>query len=309
MPGKFLALSAGLLIGAPMTLAVAAESAPTKSESTSTKSEPSSMVIVLDPGHGGHDTGASNGEVLESNIALKITKLVGARLEKAGLKVIYTREKDEWVSLENRALIANRAKADLFVSIHLNSSTDTRAQGKEFYFQNQVPVDEEALFLANRENNHEQHRHPASVEPGSDRVALAGLRAAEAARLPDLTTLATQNPRVRQDVKSILEDLDRSARVKYSSDLAIQLNNEWTRLAPEPGLLRTTGRAIRQAPFFLVSHVAMPSVLVEVGFLSHKREGARLTQDAYQTALAESLANGIRKWTNVQTLTVPQTAP
>ncbi len=264
-------------------------------------------VVVLDPGHGGHDTGASNGDALESEIALKITKLVGDRLEKAGLKVVYTRDKDEWVSLEKRALIANRAKADLFVSIHLNSSTDARAQGKEFYFQNQVPADEEALFLADRENNREGanalHTHPRSADPVGDRVAQSGLRAAEASRLPEVVI---ENPRVRHDVKSILEDLDRSARVKFSSKLAIQLNKEWNLLANSAVPARFSGRAIRQAPFFLVSHVAMPSVLVEVGFLSHKREGVRLKQEAYQTALAESLASGIRKWTN---LTADQTAP
>lgn len=273
-------------------------------------------LIVLDPGHGGHDTGASNGEAMESEIALKITKLVGDRLEKSGLKVIYTREKDEWVSLEKRALIANRAKADLFVSIHLNSSTDTRAHGKEFYFQNQVPADEEALFLANRENNR-AHTAPgadASSESdlNTDRVAQAGLRTAEASRLPEVNI---DNPRVRHDVKSILEDLDRSARVKFSSELAIQLSNEWNKAAPLASVNKTAGRAIRQAPFFLVSNVAMPSVLVEVGFLSHKREGARLRQEAYQIALADSLAAGIRKWTNVSNLsglsnlTVPQPAP
>jgi N-acetylmuramoyl-L-alanine amidase len=273
-------------------------------------------LVVLDPGHGGHDTGASSGDAMESEIALRITKLVGDRLEKSGLKVIYTREKDEWVSLEKRALIANRAKADLFVSIHLNSSTDSRAHGKEFYFQNQVPVDEEALFLANRENNRARNSAGTDVSSDSDlstdRVAQAGLRLAEASRLPEVTI---ENPRARQDVKSILEDLDRSARVKFSSELAIQLSREWSKAASLAGVSKTSGRAIRQAPFFLVSNVAMPSVLVEVGFLSHKREGARLRQEAYQIALADSLANGIRKWTNVSNvnglsgLTVPQPAP
>jgi N-acetylmuramoyl-L-alanine amidase len=276
-------------------------------------------LVVLDPGHGGHDTGASSGDAMESEIALKITKLVGDRLEKAGLKVIYTREKDEWVSLEKRALIANRAKADLFVSIHLNSSTDARAYGKEFYFQNQVPADEEALFLANRENNR-AHTAPGAdasrdSDLNTDRVAQAGLRLAEASRLPEVNI---ENPRVRHDVKSILEDLDRSARVKFSSELAIQLSNQWNKAAQLAGVNKTSGRAIRQAPFFLVSHVAMPSVLVEVGFLSHKREGARLRQETYQIALADSLASGIQKWTNVSNLsnlsdltnlTVPQPAP
>lgn len=290
------------LLGASLLLPLQVSASDDLMNATDSKTK----TVVLDPGHGGHDKGASNDEAIESDIALKITKLVGQRLEKAGHKVIYTREKDESVSLEKRALIANRAKADLFVSIHLNSSTDARAQGKEFYFQNQVPADEEALFIANREN------HDDLSDPNTDRVAQAGLRSAEASRLPEINI---ENPRVRHDVKSILEDLDRSARVKFSSELAIQLNSAWNKTAPLAGVNKVSGRAIRQAPFFLVSNVAMPSVLVEVGFLSNKREGARLRQDAYQIALADSLAAGIRNWSNLSNLTgltdltVPQPAP
>jgi hypothetical protein len=115
-----------------------------------------------------------------------------------------------------------------------------------------------------------------------------GFGVAEASRLPEVVI---ENPRVRHDVKSILEDLDRSARVKFSSELAIQLNNEWNKgrhpLAGVPAKPLPGGR-FGKHPFFSFSHVAMPSVLVEVGFLSHKREGARLKQEAYQTALSPS---------------------
>ncbi len=248
--------------------------------------------VVLDAGHGGHDTGASAGSVHESAIALTIAKQVGSLLEKSGYKVILTRSKDEWMSLEKRAAIANKAAADLFVSIHLNSSTDSRAQGKEFYFQNQLAVDEEALFLANRENH--AHDEVSSVALGQDRVQKAGLRAAEAARLP---ALEIENASVRTDVKNILEDLDRSARIRASSELAKALYHEWQK--SEASQRTGTGRpsrGIRQAPFFLVSNVAMPSVLVEVGFLSHSKEGVKLQQDSYQTALAKALASGIDQY-------------
>lgn len=289
--------------------------ASTVDTSTAAASTKSKKLVVLDAGHGGHDRGASQDGVFESEIALKITKLVGQHLESAGLKVLYTRTKDEWLSLEKRAAIANRARGDLFVSIHLNSSEDPRAKGKEFYFQNQVPVDEEALFLANRENagteslveaqeksntDHDHSSHIAKHEGPSenpadlngsaiDRIKLSGLRQAEAARIPEIQY---EDPRVRRDLKNILEDLDRSARVRASSELAVQLFEEWR--SAEPGV-RSSSRAIRQAPFFLVSHVAMPSVLVEVGFLSHKREGEKLSQGSYQERLAKAIADGIRK--------------
>lgn len=262
--------------------------------------EASAKLIVLDAGHGGHDRGASHGNVYESEIALKIARLVGEKLEASGHKVLYTRTKDEWVSLEKRAQIANQARGDLFVSIHLNSSEDPRAKGKEFYFQNQVPVDEEALFLANRENQTEpDHDHHSEVSKhenagdgalaGADRVQVSGIRQAEAARIP---AIEHDDPRVRRDLKNILEDLDRSARVRASSELAIHLFEEWKSAEPT---VRTSSRAIRQAPFFLVSHVAMPSVLVEVGFLSHKREGEKLNSISYQERLANAISEGIRK--------------
>ena len=247
--------------------------------------------IVIDAGHGGQDTGARSGTARESDIALAISKKLASNLEQQGYTVVMTRTRDEWVSLEKRAAIANEVLADLFVSVHINSSTDPRAQGREFYFQNQLAVDEEALFLANRENHeHEDPTNP-SVNPGQDRTQKAGLRTAEAARLPPLSIGRAS---VRTDVRSILEDLDRSARVRFSSELAKILHQEW-----ETSGLSTTGsspRGIRQAPFFLVSNVAMPSVLVEVGFLSHSKEGAKLQQPDYQTSLATALAAGIDRY-------------
>lgn len=252
---------------------------------------PSKKMIVIDPGHGGHDTGARVGDAHESEIALAISKIVASELQKDGYRVLLTRSKNEWISLEKRAAIANESDADLFVSIHLNSSTDARAQGKELYFQNQLAVDEEALFLANRENHeHEDPTNP-SVNPGQDRIQKAGLRTAEAARLPKLEIA---NHGVRTDVRNILEDLDRSARIRDSSELAKILYGEWQ--ASESQIGHGAARGIRQAPFFLVSNVAMPSVLVEVGFLSHGKEGAKLQQPTYQASLANALANGIDRF-------------
>ena len=250
--------------------------------------------IVIDPGHGGYDTGASNNGTHESTIALAISKQVTAKLQKDGYKVILTRAKNEWVSLEKRAAIANEADADLFVSIHLNSSPDVRAQGKEFYFQNQLAVDEESLFLSNRENHEHEDPNALSVNPGQDRIQKSGLRLAEAARLPAVNI---SNPGVKTDVRNILEDLDRSARIRRSSELAKILYQEWELdPASRASIGHASARGIRQAPFFLVSNVAMPSVLIEVGFLSHAKEGDRLQTPEYQASLATALASGIDQY-------------
>ena len=289
----------------PTSYAVAATTAPTTIATTSASDRSQGAQasgveskrlykVVIDPGHGGYDTGASNNGTHESTIALAISKQVTAKLQQGGYKVILTRSKDEWVSLEKRAAIANEAGADLFVSIHLNSSPDARAQGKEFYFQNQLPVDEESLFLANRENHEHEDPSALSQNPGQDRIQKSGLRIAEAAKLPQLNI---SNPGVKTDLRNILEDLDRSARVRSSSELAKILHQEWERdPASRASIGHASARGIRQAPFFLVSNVAMPSVLVEVGFLSHAKEGARLQTAEYQASLATALASGIDQY-------------
>lgn len=260
--------------------------------------------IVVDPGHGGHDTGASSHGVHESEIALAISKQLKTRLEKKGYEVLLTRTKDEWLSLEKRAAIANASRGDLFLSIHINSSTDARAHGKEFYFQNQLPVDEEALYLANRENHDQEDPSSASVTPGQDRIQKAGLRAAEAARIPLANLQSIPNSQARTDVRNILEDLDRAARVRASSELAKHLYFEWEESDASKRSFgaSSTVRGIRQAPFFLVSNIAMPSVLVEVGFLSHAKEGQKLQDTSYQNALADALSSGVERYLKGRTL-------
>lgn len=124
-----------------LTLVISAVSA-TAVMVASGSAQGATKTIVIDPGHGGQDTGASQESVHESHLALSISSQLRKKLEAEGYRVLLTREKDEWVSLESRAAFANTARADLFISIHLNSSTDPRAHGKEFYFQNQLPVDE-----------------------------------------------------------------------------------------------------------------------------------------------------------------------
>lgn len=257
--------------------------------------------IVLDAGHGGSDKGATVDGVRESDIALAITKSLKGLLEKNGHSVHLTRSSDETLALEDRAQKANSQRPDLFLSIHLNSSTDPRAQGKEFYFQNQLPADEEAMLLASRENSESNETSDVAATPRStleragdrsaSRIERAGLRRAEAAQAPEID--ADQiSPLARIDLKRILEDLTRNERVRRSSLAAIELERAWS-LSGSDIKGRATGRSVRQAPFFLVTHVAAPSVLVEVGFLSHKREGQKLQTAEYQLALAQSLASGV----------------
>ncbi|HVK62052.1 MAG TPA: N-acetylmuramoyl-L-alanine amidase [Bdellovibrionales bacterium] len=235
--------------------------------------------VLIDPGHGGIDRGAVRGNLRESEIALKVA-LQLAELLRANkdFQVSLTREKDETVSLDRRTQIAKQIKADILVSIHLNSSTDKRAHGKEFYFQNQLPADEDSMFLASQEN--EEVAHNDIADKKSDKLS------------------------AETDIRLIIDDLKRGERIRSSGEFSKILYETWKK----SGYGHDTGsRAIRQAPFRVVSFVEVPSVLVELGFLSSPVEGPRLATASYQSVLAKSLYDGIVKYK--ESFANPSTAP
>ncbi len=221
--------------------------------------------VVIDPGHGGVDKGAARGAIRESHIALSVAKKLADRLRDDGrFAVTLTREADVALTLPERAAIAKRVQADLFVSIHANASEDPRAHGVEFWFQNQLPADEESLFLASRENQ----SHEGDVRRGRGAAVTA-----------------------KSDVARIIEDLRRNHRIASSGDLSRTLLAEWHSKAR-----RRNKHAIRQGPLFVVSEVHVPSVLVELGFVSHESEGPRLTDPGHQSLMAGNLYEGIAKF-------------
>lgn len=222
--------------------------------------------VMIDPGHGGIDTGAVKGKLKESEIALKVSlKLAELLRNDLRFKVSLTRERNETVTLPERTKIAKDAGADLFLSVHLNSSTDSRVHGKEFYFQNQLPADEEAMFLASRENAE------TAIEDEGNKEKITS----------------------KSDLKRIVEDLKRNHRIVASSELSKKLVETWT--VPGSGR-KPVSRSIRQAPFYVVSNNNAPSVLVEIGYLTHPHEGPKLASGDYQEELAKSLYNGLVKF-------------
>lgn len=221
--------------------------------------------IIVDPGHGGRDRGAAKAGVYESKIALNVGKILAQSLRQdPRFQVTLTRDEDKFISLEKRAEIAKAAGGDLFISIHVNSSPDSRARGAEFYFQNQLAPDEESLFLASRENEQD------SSTSGRREVT------------PDLPVQA-----LKPEVKTILFDLLRNHRIMDSSLLTKTLRESWQ------GEQRARRHSIRQAPFYVVSSVHIPSVLIELGFITHSSERQKLTRTAYQEVLAGSIYEGL----------------
>lgn len=228
--------------------------------------------IVIDPGHGGVDAGATRYGLREADIALAVSKKLHDLLKKdRRFSVVMTRHEDETLSLKQRALAANRSQGGLFLSIHANSSPDHRVHGPEFYFQNQLPPSEEALFLAAREN--EVDKSP---------------------ELQKVVTSMTDHKTDNVDVLAIVDDLIRNHRIVKSDELALSLVDAWQ------GRAKNRKKAIRQAPFYLISNVQMPSVLVEIGYMTNKQEAEALADADYQRKIAQNIYDGIVQFKRLQ---------
>lgn len=223
---------------------------------------PRSAVIVLDPGHGGEDSGAMGPRgVEEKNVTLALAKRLAAVLkEKTGATVLLTRTEDVFVPLRERTAFANRNNADIFVSIHANSTGSKGVAGVETFFLSYDPTDEDSRKLAAIEN--------------------APAQASAAGGLPD-------------ELQEILVDLTHSAAHHESSALAEAL---------QASLALTGGgdRGVKQAPFTVLSGANMPAVLVEVGFLSNPDEAKRLTAETGQAKIADSILKGITAFKDSQ---------
>ena len=228
-------------------------------------SEQGPLVVVLDPGHGGrfpHDGAHGRRGLVEKNIALAVARKTRDRLEKSGVTVVLTREDDTDVSLAERARIANEAGADLFLSIHCNSmeTSDDRkiTRGVETYFLSPDPTDAEAKMLAELENG----------GSGGD----------------------VPQPSASDPVSGILADLALGQARNDSAALAQLVQRNMLRTT------RATPRGVRQAPLLVLWGAKMPAALVEVGFISHPREGRLLSRDRYQTKIAEALTDAVREF-------------
>ena len=214
--------------------------------------------IVVDAGHGGHDTGAIGPRgVREKDVTLAISRRVARKLERAGFQVVLTRRDDRYLKLEERTAIANAAHGDLFVSVHANAHPRRDRSGIETYFLN-VTDDRYAARLAARENG------LVDLEGG--------------AALPQ--------------VKRILTDLDATGSAGPSRRLAALVQRELiSRVRDRVGEVRDLG--VKNALFYVLLGARMPAVLVETAFVSNRREEGRLSSRRYQEEVAEGLARAI----------------
>lgn len=213
--------------------------------------------VVLDPGHGGRDTGTIGpGGVIEKELVLDIALRLGPLIEAGmGSEVVYTRNDDTFVPLEDRTRIANDRQADLFLSIHVNSSPYTEASGSETYYLN-FTTSRVALEVAAREN-------------------------------------ATSN-RSLHELQDLIQKIALRDKVEESREFAARLQSSLYVLSSKTVAGRNRG--VKKAPFVVLIGAAMPSVLAEVGFVTNPREGILLKRADQRQKIADALYRGLSSY-------------
>lgn len=213
--------------------------------------------IVIDAGHGGKDPGTIGNGVVEKEQTLIFAQELGKRLQRAGYIIYYTRTSDVYIPLEKRTELANTKKADLFISIHCNSHHDKRIAGFETYYLSTQGSDKRATFVASREN-------------GVSANKLNSLQII----LSDITLDSKQG-----ESRSIAQHIQQSV-LQHARQQAYSIKD----------------KGVRSAPFFVLVGARMPSVLVELGYLSNKQEANILVKPAYRKAVTQGIVDAIQSY-------------
>ena len=214
-------------------------------------------LIVIDPGHGGSDSGAVGNGLKEKNVVLATSKKLGALLQKRGYRVLYTRSTDVFINLRSRTIFAGKKNADMFISIHANAapnaSVASRMSGVETFFLSPA--------------RSERSKNAAALENKGD--------------LEDMNTFSKQ---------TFLNFLNRE-KIISSNKLAIDIQSYMLSSVKKSFSSRDGG--VREAPFWVLVGATMPAVLVEMGYITHPQEGKNLGKSAYQDRIAQGIANGV----------------
>jgi N-acetylmuramoyl-L-alanine amidase len=245
----------------------AAASLPTVREAQPTANGDRSLIralglkigrIVVDAGHGGHDTGTigPNG-LLEKDLVLEVALRLGKLLEnRLGAEVVYTRDDDTFIPLETRTAIANQNQADLFISVHANSSSDPQARGIETYYLN-FTTSPEALEVAAREN--------------------------------------AVSEKSIHELQDLVKKIALKEKIEESREFASDVQNSLYAAVAAKGM---KNRGVKKAPFIVLIGANMPSILAEISFVSNPTDAKKLKTSDYRQKIAEALYRGVSKYVN-----------
>jgi len=215
------------------------------------------QTVIIDPGHGGKDPGAIGvGGLREKDVNLRLAKMLGERLDGMGFDTVYTREKDEYLSLEERTVVAEAAKGDLFISVHANASPRHKTRGIEIYF-----LDE----------NHERHSlDVAARENGVSRSEVDSLQ-----RTISKFRVSENSEHSVALANAVHGQLLPGLRKKYRS-------------VPDLG--------VKKGPFYVLFLSSMPAILLESGFLTNKYDARLLRSESYLQEMADHVALGLAEY-------------
>jgi N-acetylmuramoyl-L-alanine amidase len=227
--------------------------------------------IVIDAGHGGHDTGTIGPTGLMEkdlclDIALRLGKIIQQRLPSAD--VVFTRSDDTFIPLEERTHIANEAKADMFISIHANSSQDPGARGIETYYLN-LKGSADAMEVAAREN-------------------------------------ATDNQGIHE-LQDLVKQIARTEKIDESKEFAEDVQDSLAKRV-QKAAKPVKNRGVRKAPFVVLIGADMPSILTEISFLSNPADEKMLKQPEHRQRVAEGIYQGVASYLqNLNSMSVNET--
>ncbi|MBL4901960.1 N-acetylmuramoyl-L-alanine amidase [Desulfotalea psychrophila] len=214
--------------------------------------------IVIDPGHGGKDPGASAFGLKEKDIVLKIAKKLAPILEEqTGAEVILTRESDIFIPLEERTAIANASEADLFISIHINAHPSPKVHGLETYYLN-LSTDAEAMRVAAFENATSTHQ--------------------------------------MSELQGILSDIMKNSKINESARLAGFVHNSLYKSIEgiQPNNFKNLG--VKQAPFYVLIGAEMPAILLELAFITNPKDSANLKSDVFLDTITSNIVKGVKNY-------------
>lgn len=216
--------------------------------------------VVLDPGHGGKDPGATAFGMKEKDIVLGIAKQLAPVLAKElGCEVLLTRQEDNFIALEERTAIANTENADLFVSLHINAHSSAKVRGLETYYLN-LTNNADAMKVAARENATSTHQ--------------------------------------MSDLQDILSDIMKNSKITESSRLAQQVHNSILTQAGKQGFANVKNLGVKQAPFYVLIGAQMPAILIELAFISNEQDVQNLNNPSFVKMLSQEITHGIRAYVN-----------
>lgn len=216
--------------------------------------------IVIDPGHGGQDHGATANGVREKDVVLNVAQKLGGYLEEyLDVEVLYTRTDDTFIELEERGRFANEHGAKLFISVHANSAGSHRAYGTETFFLGPSKT-ESARRVMERENSVIRYEEDTEVYDDYD------------------------------DQQLVRATLTQSAYLRQSQELAALIEDQFA------NRVNRRSRGVKQAPFYVLWGASMPAVLVEMGFLSNRSEANFLSSDQGQTYMASAIFRAVRDY-------------